>query len=432
MSIGFTFTARAKKPEKLTQKAEKLAKEKGYGLSVGKNWLRFVLCPMGELFLHWEKETKVLGQWTVTGECYSTPCGAGFHKAAIDLLDELDRGALKIRSVEDETQYYEHRDFEHMKEQHFYPWLKTLVTLCGEKVASGEYSNLSICWNLHQYQPEEIPGTLVTPLGRFEAKSMVKAVETLGVRWLADRFFLWDAKEQDARYFRNSALNLMWEECCYVPSSRRESDARCNRMILELTERAAMLDPRLPLPVTAYREICALDGREPRISEDTPELEQTFPIGYRKRPVVHSYGTLQLALPGDYLEEWEDDGDGGGNSMWWNGTEESPVWRITGLRKREGSAHLSPAADRERDREQKAVPNGMVRWGWYPLEEEQKEGEEMAYQVYCEAVSGPSLFLITATYFRKEDRLLIYELLNSLKFLKNETPEEHTENYQSE
>ena len=428
VSIGFTFTARTRKPESLKEYARKLAKEKGYGLLEAKDGFRFRLCPMGDLSLHWGEESGLFGQKEAAGECYSTPCGAGFHKAAVELLDELGTGPMKLISVDDETGYYEHRDFERMKEEHFYPWLKTLVRLCQEKVMSGEYENLCLCWNLDLYQPEVLPGTVITPMGRFDARTMVKTVETLGIRWLADRFFLWDGEEKDARYYRNTALNLLWEDCCFVPSDRRESDRICHEKILDHLERAAKMDPLLPLPLSAFEELCALSGRQPALPGTTPKMEETFPIGFRRGRITHAFGALRLQLPGAFQYEWEEEEEGKGNALWWDGNNDHPLWRVTGLRKREGNAEIKTPFDKEQDVEDLEMQNGRARWGWYEINDE----DGRYYQIYCEAVSGPSLFLITVTYAHAEEREELYELLRNLKAVKEAPPEEHTESYREE
>ena len=56
------------------------------------------------------------------------------------------------------------------------------------------------------------------------------------------------------------------------------------------------------------------------------------------------------------------------------------------------------------------------------------EGEGY-YQVFCKAVSGPSLFLVTITYFEEGQRAGIYGLLGKLKAVKDQEPETHTEAY---
>ena len=422
MSIGLTFTARARKKELFINEIEELAADSGYGLTVNDGWLRVSFCPMGELTMEWKKESGMMGQWLISGECCSTPSGAGFHAAVVRFLDELGKKALKNLEVSDDTEFYGHRDFERMKREHFYPWLNALKRHCAER--GGEYSNFCLCWDLDQYQPEEIKGSVITPMGRFDIKKMMEQVEEHGIGWLAERFFIWDAEEKDALYYRNCAIHFLWEECYFVPSGRSEEDRACNERILDSLERAAGLDHSLPLPLSSYREICGLAGRKPVIGEDVREMETDFPIGYRKGTVTHAFGDLRITLPGNCLYEWEEYEDGEGCSMWWNPGTDEPVWRVSGFKRREGKAEFSERS-LERDREEFDIPGGRVRIGW---NEEEEDGQPL-FQAVCEAVSGPSLFLITATFIRSEEKEGIYALLRKLKAVEHNEEVNHTESY---
>lgn len=423
MSIGFEFSARTRHKETLVQEVQRLAETGGRNVQEGENGLWISFCPMGGITLNWERENGLMGQWRITGECYSTPSGPGFHKAAIDFVEAL--GTLKNLNVSDETGYAGHRDFQRMREEHFLRWLRMLVNLCRERLSAGDYSSLCLCWDLDQYQPEDIPGTVITPMGRFEIQSMVKAVDSLGIGWLADRFFVWNRPEKDAVYYRNCALNQLWETCRFAPSGRSSQDAACNRSILDGLERAYRMDSRLPLPMEAYGLLCRLDGREPLIPDTVPELETQYPVGFCRSNVTYGFGVLRLTLPGNYLHEWEEQENGCGCDLWWDGTSEGGVWRVNGYRLQEGEASLEGGFDGLKDLEDLSMENGRARWGWSALEDE----DEPYFQIFCKAVSGPSMFLMTVTYPREEQRDDIYGLLRKLKAVEDRKVETQTESY---
>ena len=279
MSIGFTFTGRVKKPETLLVAAQRLAEERSYGVYQREDGLSLSLCPLdGRVYMTWKKEGGLLGQWTVEGECVSTPAGPGLHKAAVEALDALP---IQKLHVEDETEYFQHRDFDRMLREHFHPWLKTMVDMLTGQFGE-DHTNVCMCWDLDAYMPEDVPGTVVTPVGRFSAKWMRETVENQGIETLAERFFLWyHPGKRDALYNRQVALNLLWEHCYYAPSSRSREDASNNEIVCKNLEMAAMLDRNVPLPRKAYEEICQLARRAPALP-DGPELEEEFEPGYRK------------------------------------------------------------------------------------------------------------------------------------------------------
>lgn len=418
MSIGFTFTGKVKKPETLITAAKKLADERYYGLYQGENSLNLSLCPLdGRVYMTWKKDSGLFGQWTVEGSCCSTPAGPGLHKAAVEALDAL--GIQKL-SVEDETEYYQHRDFDRMLREHFHPWLKTMVDVLTGQFGE-DHSNVCMCWDLDSYMPEDVPGTVVTPMGRFSARWMRETVENQGIEALAERFFLWyHPCKRDALYDRQIALNLLWEQCYFAPSSRHEEDASINDTICKNLEMAALWDRELPLPRKAYLEICKLSGRTPALP-DGPELEQEFAPGYRKGLVTQAIGDLRLTLPGSYRykrEQWE---DGKGCDLWCDESVNSPIWRLNGYRMREGDASFTPMLDGDNDLTEHEIKGGAIRYGWREVDDR----ERPYYQVRAEVITGPSLFVITVTYLEPGERPGIEALMEKI-FAQTQNVEEHT------
>ena len=407
MSIGFTFTGRVKKPETLLVAAQKLAEERGYGVYQREDGLSLSLCPLdGRVYVTWKKGSGLLSQWEVEGECVSTPAGPGLHKAAVEALDALP---IQKLHVEDETEYFQHRDFDRMLREHFHPWLKTMVDMLTGQFGE-DHTNVCMCWDLDAYMPEDVPGTVVTPVGRFSAKWMRETVENQGIETLAERFFLWyHPGKRDALYNRQVALNLLWEHCYYAPSSRSREDASNNEIVCKNLEMAAMLDRNVPLPRKAYEEICQLARRAPALP-DGPELEEEFEPGYRKGLVTCPMGPLRLTLPGLYRHEREQWEDGNGCEKWCDETGLSPIWRVNGYRMNQGDAAFTPVFDGDNDLTRFEIKGGAVQYGWRALEE---DGQSI-YQVRAEVVTGPFLFVVTVTYLEPEDRPGIEELIRKI------------------
>jgi len=403
MSIGFSFAGKVKTAESLVTPAKKLAQEKNYRLWIQEDGLRLALCPLGgDLYVNWNKEST---QYTVAGSCCSTPAGPGLHQAAVEALDALP---IQDLEVEDETGYYDHRDFERMCREHFHPWLSTIVDVCWQR--KEELNNMCICWDVEQYMPENVPGTVITPMGRFSLEWLKNTLEQKGTEALGARLFLWyHPGEWDALFHRNLALNQLWENCFFAPSARSEEDANLNNAICANLERAAHLDPGLPLPRSAYKEVCALAGRTPALP-DGPELEMEFEPGYRKGLVIHTIGPLRLTLPGIYQFEWEEWDENSGCHKWWDDSSDSPVWRVNGYKMKNGNAAFTPILKDDNELTEFEIRDGAVRYGWRKLEE---DGQPY-YQVRAEVITGPSLFIITMSHRIPEERPGIVELLRKI------------------
>lgn len=391
MSIGFAFTAPMAAREPVQQALEELAAAQGYRLWQDERGAQVELCRTGTLQLRYEKGR-------LEGECTSTPAGPGLHAAAIELLDALARQAGLALAVEDETDYYTHRDFARMRREHFYSWLRMLVRLCAEQLEK-DMRNLCICWDMDQYLPREEPGTVVTPVGRYAVQALAERVEREGIEPFAQEFFLWNERERDARFWRNCALAMLWEDCYFAPSARSEEDLQINRAILGALERAAA-DSRLPFPKEAYRLLCRLDGREPIALEGLPELQSEFPIGYRREAVCYKLGHFRLPLPGRMLYEEGEPGE----CLWYDGEAEDWHWlRVTLLARREGEAAFS-----------QALFAGMEEPALFSLGDEgacmaafageQEEQGERFYQTVAQAICREQMLLMTASYRRPEGR----------------------------
>lgn len=415
MSIGLSFTGRIDRPEALLEAVKILAGEQGYHLTAGESGLKVVLCPLGgEIGILWRPDEDPAGPWLVRGGCMSTPAGAGLHRAAVELLDSLPIHAL---TVEDETGFYRHRDFQRMKQEHFYPWLKTLVDVCRQESGKG-VSGMQLCWKLEQYAPRDIPDTVVTPVGRFRLSELTDLLDKGGIEALAGRFFLWNGRIRDARFYRNRAINALWEKCCFAPSARSWEDEAVNASILDDLERAAGLDPSLPLPRAAYKEVCALAGRTPALP-DGPELSEEFAPGYRKDLITHSLGALRLTLPGSFRCGWEPWEQGGGAHLWTDGS--GPVWRVSAYRMREGDAKFTDQLNDLNGVEGRELKGGALRWGWKEI----YEGGETLYQAECEVIAGPSLFFLTVTCANPEDLGRTAELIGRISVV-NSTAQRET------
>lgn len=407
MSIGLTFSGKIDRPEALLEAAGILAAERNYRLTSGENGMKVFLCPLGgEVGFLWRPEGDPAGPWLVRGGCMSTPAGAGLHRAAVELLDNLPVYGL---TVEDETGFFQHRDFRRMKEEHFYPWLRTLVEVCRQESGKGA-SGMQLCWDLEQYAPLDIPDTVITPVGRFRLSELAGILDEDGIEALADRFFLWNGRTQDARFYRNRAINTLWERCCFAPSRRSPEDAAVNASILDDLERAAKLDPRLPLPRASYEEVRALAEREPALPEG-PALAEEFAPGYRKGMITHAVGALRLTLPGGYLHGWEPWKNGGGSYLWSDTVSDSPVWRVSAYRIREGDARFTDNLDTLHGVEGRELKGGALRWGWKDVQ----EGDKTLFLVQCEVVAGPFLYAVTVTCTGPADLGAVADLIGRIQ-----------------
>lgn len=403
MSVGFTCQAVVQDKRFVKQMIRMLGEEKRYEVRQEEDCMRVGFCRLGDVFFQFSSglDGEIPAQM-VYGECTSSLAGAGFHAAAVHFVEELARETDLEFILDDETGYGVDHDFERMRDEHFYGWLKNLVAVCQEREEKWpDAVSFGLCWDLDQYTLEEVPGTVFTPFGRFSIQKMLGWVENEGIEPLAKEFFIWNEPGRDAGYYRNTALSLMWEECCFMPGSRSERDKRMNDRIIDNLEKALLLDRCLPFPTEEYILLCRLNGREPEAVSDVPVYEPDYPIGYRRGNVRDKIGTMTFVVPGSYLYEYDEDSN---SHLWYDGLEED--WhaiRITALKSREESPEITERIFDGAEGEPISGENGCLAYRFAFAGTTEHETDGPCSQYVGEVAGGYQIALITASCEHRED-----------------------------
>lgn len=403
MSVGFTCQAVVQDKRFVKQMIRMLGEEKRYEVRQEEDCMRVGFCRLGDVFFQFSSglDGEIPAQM-VYGEYTSSLAGAGFHAAAVHFVEELARETDLEFILDDETGYGVDHDFERMRDEHFYGWLKNLVAVCQEREEKWpDAVSFGLCWDLDQYTPEEVPGTVFTPFGRFSIQKMLGWVENEGIEPLAKEFFIWNEPGRDAGYYRNTALSLMWEECCFMPGSRSERDKRMNDRIIDNLEKALLLDRCLPFPTEEYILLCRLNGREPEAVSDVPVYEPDYPIGYRRGNVRDKIGTMTFVVPGSYLYEYDEDSN---SHLWYDGLEED--WhaiRITALKSREESPEITERIFDGAEGEPISGENGCLAYRFAFAGTTEHETDGPCSQYVGEVAGGYQIALITASCEHRED-----------------------------
>ena len=273
-----------------------LAKKMGYQCFRIEGMLLVQLCPEGYIWFNWNKRK-------LQGESQTNIAGPGFHAAVVEFLEEAAREKkLKLR-VEDRTGYFIKRDFLAMRQKYFYQWFSDLMDLVSGWNEKGEYM---FCWPAIYYVPSRQEGKLITHIRSFSFKEIAGMVHSGMSVVFAKDFFVWNDLQKDARYYRNSAMVLLNQSCYFMPSQRSTQDVYVNQRIIELLEKAYVMDPDIPFPHKTYLDICALDSHTPMEMKSVNLMDIEDSIGCRKYLVYRKIGNMSFALPGNFLYDEED------------------------------------------------------------------------------------------------------------------------------
>ena len=213
--------------------------------------------------------------------------GPGFHAFVCKFIDELKEASDLSYDVNDDTKYYEERNFENLKYGYFYKWLQKM----SQYVIQQKEEIESLCWTHEEYKPLYKKEHVITNMGYMKLSDF----QNKDIEDLAFQFFIWNTVEKDARYYRNCALSLLWESCFFQYSDMNEATEKIAKTILDYLEAAYDLNQDIALPVEAYQILCNTFNREMVI----PISHNNLPIkGYRSEPVYYYFGNWQLYVSG--------------------------------------------------------------------------------------------------------------------------------------
>lgn len=240
----------------------------------------------------------------------TTPAGPGYH---IALCDELRRVSEELQIAwappedEEPDEYFFEQNAAAVERQ-MLQWLKTVAQImCEQELDKGGIS-MPID---HEYRFEGI----ATPLGP-RTVEWVRAVAE-DPRQGID-FFVWWTPGENAAALLGRALFLMWNEVCWRDPTC-DFEEELNDEVLALLERAFALDPSLDYPA---REWCEIGYEIPDEIEARAKTQTGPLIGYRRQPVrVRLSDGWSLEIPGEFSEEWTDDGWSAwymGRTIWFN------------------------------------------------------------------------------------------------------------------
>ncbi|MEA2546270.1 MAG: hypothetical protein QOI09_1543 [Chloroflexota bacterium] len=253
------------------------------------------------------------GRLTVTA--ITSPVGPGYHTYVSGLLrrmgEELEIEWLPAGAPEDGdgssdvTGFFESADRADAERGHL-TWLHHGLLAARDARQRGATA-------IHLETPPgarfTFSGAIATVLGPRSEEWLDRAIADPRV---ATDVWPWVADAMDARYLLGRALCLLWLEVRWRPPSDEEE--RLLDEVIGLLRRAYPLDPALPYPWGAWRELLTLrDHADPAtqqlVDRMVPTADGEPPIGYRRAPVTIIHEGWALDVPGSFgehrsAEEW--------------------------------------------------------------------------------------------------------------------------------
>ena len=238
----------------------------------------------------------------IDGEMDATYAGAGMFAEACELAEQLASalGGRLVFSSDDRATYAHDRDFDKLRGLFLESFRQQLTwAVIDDRDGYQAY----IGWGTDTYEPEEIPGSIITFLGRYNIDELVDEIGRWGLEAVVDRRFVM----RGTRYRGpddnvKNALTLLW---CTVQYNDHELVNAVDQPALTAVanlELALDCDSHIELPLGDYLTICRLLGHSPKNISEARELDSHYPAGYLKDRVAYGFGSYlrKFKLPGMY------------------------------------------------------------------------------------------------------------------------------------
>ena len=241
------------------------------------------------------------GEPTLTMDIDCTFSGAGIYADAVALMEGFAAklGLSAAFTEYDGITYTTDRDFDKLR--------KAFYTVCAQHLAFAVFEDRDgfpayFGWGTDSYEPEHIPGSLITVFGRLEISKILSEIERYGFSYVCDtRFLVRNTPEEGGDYFVREAMNLIWN-CSFTVKDDEFSMIeyasldQCRRSF----ELALETDPYVSFPRDCYRKACLLCDKPMKDISNTQFYDNHYPVGYMRGDVYYGFGHYlrRFKLPG--------------------------------------------------------------------------------------------------------------------------------------
>ncbi len=286
MSIELRMGGKCKKMEMFREEVKKLVGSRGDIYVEYSDVDVIETCHLGDIVINRQGKD-------ITIKTSPHLIGAGYHKYVCDLFADISN-LLKKPFVIDSTGYFEHRDFEKLREENYYSHLESIMLISYEQTKGGGESR--IYWDVNKYTPRKISDSVVTPFGRLDLADVMIKIGEGHINEVAEDFYMWNNSEKDAMCYRNQALALMWEDILFISKGVKDREDRLCDKAIKYIEKAIELDSSIPIPKDEYLELCKLQEKEAIDVSNLKNYSSKYQIGYHKDFTFVRFGEINLPI----------------------------------------------------------------------------------------------------------------------------------------
>lgn len=250
--------------------------------------VEILVCPQGKIVAQEDEKDLILAANTRHG-------GPGFHAFVVDFFEDLQEEVEGEYEFFDDTEYNKDEDFDRLitKYEEELEYVRKLI------LDRPGFSEKNYMFDETYYLPQAQQGKINTATGVMDLTDF----QTTNIKYLMDRFYVWNDWDRDGQFYLNSALTLIAKDYYGKYSHMDEVSAKVAETIAEDIEAAYRLNPLLPLPLNTYQEICELLHRESKLKGAIAMDEEIVP--YRNKDVHHIFEDARIVALGSAQRNYD-------------------------------------------------------------------------------------------------------------------------------
>ncbi len=243
---------------------------------------------------------------SLSGDIDCSFAGAGIYAETVELAEALALHlSATISFIESpDFSYTEDRDFEKLRRGFYAPLAQQFAYAVNDN-RDGLPAYLG--WGIDTFEPEFIPGSLVTTFGRYDIAKLLSEIEAYGFSYVCDRYFLTRNTPTDGwDFYLREALNIIWNSTVGGKDSSFNVQEmfvigdceNCLEMILSHGE-------GVPFPKELYKRLCSYNDRPMKDFSKNPDYPLHYEPGYARGEIAYGFGHYlrRFKLSGTLLRE---------------------------------------------------------------------------------------------------------------------------------
>ncbi len=349
---------------------------------------------------------------TIQAWAKTSTAGPGYHHYVVEVLNRVGRTCGLDWSWDgaDESGYALTWNYEGLQDK-MAELLQHMASLFADYGSKG-YSDLAVNMPAGWARPKGA-GFVVSPVGPLSQEWWMEVSQADEDRLgqLAEEFYPWWDREEDAAFWRKTGSVLMWCEVPWHPPVDDREREVCEAA-LECFKRAGTMDPSIEVPKAEMNELQELLARDPDAPAEPP---RTAGIGYRRGTMAWpATGEWTVDLPGYFYEQIEEDGSE--IVLWFD----DRTVRLSSLTVSRKDGQPEPPREMLPDKEPDELRGAEVidyeqghLAGWAAIRRAEEDGEQY-WQLHGTMAAANTLAIATICYVDSDDKQWAIDAFKSL------------------